>query len=73
MNKIGLDKESTVPKMSSQPKPTQGRSQPVVLRTLPCNGQPPVKDQPMVNPIKYVQKQPRIKDTLQFTVQNLGI
>jgi hypothetical protein len=26
-----------------------------------------------INPIKYVQKQPRIRDTLNFTVQNLGI
>jgi hypothetical protein len=72
-DKIGLVNDKITHKPDSLQKPLTVTNPRVILKKLPGPVQPSIESNINRSTIKYVQKMPRMKDTLHFTVQNLGI
>ena len=72
-DKIGLTSQELKHKTESLSKPLSQNTTRVILKKLPGPEKTSADLQINKSVIKYVQKAPRIRDTLHFTVQNLGI
>ena len=68
-----IEKTKTVPVKEPVNEINQVAPSKVILKKLPAPPKTAVNNVLVKESIKYVQRLPKIRDTLHFTVQNLGI